>query len=135
MLTEERRKGSKRSESGTGTIKEFSSANEENIATSIADRPGTRNKKSSETCDGNSIYKKVAKALRVRKTKWEVFHDDSKACPICLEQYQNGEKIARSLNPSCDHMFHLDCIADWLMYRDECALCRATFIDFDIENR
>ena len=32
MLTEERRKGSKRSESGTGTIKEFSSANEENIA-------------------------------------------------------------------------------------------------------
>ena len=74
----------------------------------------------------------LAKGALRRHGKLEVFHN-AKACSICLEPYKNGEKVARSRNPSCEHMFHLDCVVDWLKCRDECPLCRATFADFPIE--
>ena len=73
--------------------------------------------------------KRLRKAFR-RKSKW-VSNYDSKTCPICLEGYKDGEKIGGSKNPNCDHFFHLTCVVDWLRYRDECALCRATFINFE----
>ncbi len=85
----------------------------------------------------HSLYTLAEGALRAsvalrRHGKLEVFHN-SKSCSICLEPYKNGEKVARSRNPRCEHMFHLDCVVDWLKCRDECPLCRETFADFRIE--
>jgi len=73
--------------------------------------------------------RRLRKALR-RKSKW-VSNYDSKNCPICLEDYKDGEKIGGSKNPNCEHFFHLTCVVDWLRYRDECALCRAAFVNLD----
>ena len=97
------------------------------------------NSTSSETpCGNQNLFGKVAKGLR--KKKKEIFlkilyESTSKpACLICLEEYRNKEMVARSHNPSCDHVFHLSCISDWLVQHEGCPLCRAAFIDFDIEN-
>jgi len=77
---------------------------------------------------GMRSFRGLRKALRRKGKRGSNY--DSKTCPICLESYKDGEKIGGSRNPSCDHFFHLICVTDWLRYRDECALCRATFVHF-----
>eukprot|EP00543_Licmophora_paradoxa_P003554 CAMPEP_0202451512 /NCGR_PEP_ID=MMETSP1360-20130828/9933_1 /ASSEMBLY_ACC=CAM_ASM_000848 /TAXON_ID=515479 /ORGANISM="Licmophora paradoxa, Strain CCMP2313" /LENGTH=282 /DNA_ID=CAMNT_0049070097 /DNA_START=463 /DNA_END=1311 /DNA_ORIENTATION=- len=51
-------------------------------------------------------------------------------CSICLLQYQPGDKIVRSPNPQCAHVFHEDCIVTWLCTRTTpaCPCCRQIYI-------
>lgn len=42
-------------------------------------------------------------------------------CPICL---QPGEGMVARLR--CRHVFHRECIEEWLVHRDTCPLCRTT---------
>jgi len=51
-----------------------------------------------------------------------------KSCSICLEPYREGDDICWSQNEKCAHVYHLDCIVDWLMNSDECPLCRADYL-------
>ena len=48
---------------------------------------------------------------------------DVPTCSICLEDYneQNKDKIAE-LN--CNHIFHLDCLNEWIDKNDICPMCR-----------
>ena len=62
------------------------------------------------------------------KIKQKQSFDSKQACAICLEPYQDGEIVGASRNPNCEHIFHLNCIVNWLIQRDECALCRAPFV-------
>jgi len=43
-------------------------------------------------------------------------------CPICLNDYEDGEEIARIKN--CSHDFHRQCIKIWLQRNDTCPCCR-----------
>ena len=49
-------------------------------------------------------------------------------CPICLAEFQEGDDICWSHNPSCDHTFHMDCIEQWLVKHDGCPLCRLDYL-------
>ena len=51
-----------------------------------------------------------------------------KSCSICLEPYREGDDICWSQNEKCAHVYHLDCIVDWLMNSNECPLCRADYL-------
>mmetsp|Transcript_9272 Transcript_9272/g.10244 ORF Transcript_9272/g.10244 Transcript_9272/m.10244 type:complete len:358 (-) Transcript_9272:58-1131(-) len=44
------------------------------------------------------------------------------SCPICLEDYEEGESL-RQL--PCYHMFHTECIIPWLERHSVCPLCKA----------
>lgn len=47
---------------------------------------------------------------------------ESKSCPICMENFNEGENI-RLLH--CGHYFHFNCINNWLMnYGNTCPYCR-----------
>ena len=47
-------------------------------------------------------------------------------CPICLEDFKNGEKIKKL---TCNHLFHSHCIISWFkhqqMYPALCPTCKA----------
>lgn len=55
------------------------------------------------------------------------------SCAICLAEYEHAERIKRSCNCNCKHVFHAECILDWLEQSKECPCCRADYIDSDID--
>ena len=52
--------------------------------------------------------------------------DENGVCPICLDDFVEGNDIAWSKG-KCKHIFHLDCLQDWLMQSDECPMCRVNY--------
>ncbi|KAF9682198.1 hypothetical protein SADUNF_Sadunf05G0083700 [Salix dunnii] len=56
-----------------------------------------------------------------------------KICAICLDDYAHGESIR--VLPRCKHMFHKDCIDNWLSSRNSsCPICRDQIIDKNVES-
>ena len=45
-------------------------------------------------------------------------------CTICRENFENNS-IVRKLN--CNHIFHLNCIDQWLAKKKTCPYCRKVF--------
>ncbi|KAL5752495.1 hypothetical protein ACOSQ2_023002 [Xanthoceras sorbifolium] len=57
---------------------------------------------------------------------------ESEICTICLDEYVQ-EDIVRVL-PRCRHMFHKDCIDQWLLKRSfRCPICRDSTIVQSVE--
>mmetsp|Transcript_31394 Transcript_31394/g.38367 ORF Transcript_31394/g.38367 Transcript_31394/m.38367 type:complete len:198 (+) Transcript_31394:99-692(+) len=53
----------------------------------------------------------------------------STECSICLGEYKMGQHVAWSRNYLCDHVFHRDCIIEWLVAGNEsCPCCRNQFL-------
>lgn len=50
--------------------------------------------------------------------------EDNKCCSICLSDYKEPENL-RTI-PDCDHMFHMDCIDEWLRLHATCPICRTS---------
>ena len=44
------------------------------------------------------------------------------SCAICLEEFNDGETIKKM--PDCGHIFHGDCITNWLKMHNNCPYCR-----------
>mmetsp|Transcript_16999 Transcript_16999/g.41413 ORF Transcript_16999/g.41413 Transcript_16999/m.41413 type:complete len:349 (-) Transcript_16999:215-1261(-) len=49
-------------------------------------------------------------------------------CVICLEPYEYGQVICSAKTKACGHIFHADCIQQWVQQNEECPLCRVTLI-------
>ena len=43
-------------------------------------------------------------------------------CSICMEKFLEGDQI-REL-PGCGHIFHAECVAEWLKLQPSCPVCR-----------
>jgi hypothetical protein len=55
--------------------------------------------------------------------------DDMAGCAICLSPFKPQELVTESSNSSCQHVFHKDCMVDWLMKRhDNCPMCREVYL-------
>lgn len=44
------------------------------------------------------------------------------SCPICLEEYKNGDNIGRM--EKCGHGYHVECIKKWLLMKKVCPICK-----------
>jgi hypothetical protein len=50
-------------------------------------------------------------------------------CAICLSYFEPQQLVCESNNSSCQHVFHKDCIFDWLMKdHDTCPMCREVYL-------
>jgi len=73
------------------------------------------------SADAGKTAQLVAVAVE-GNTRVELAHQER--CLVCLSDFGEGED-ARRLN-KCDHLFHRECIDQWLMKgRNSCPLCRA----------
>lgn len=52
-------------------------------------------------------------------------------CTVCLGQYIPGDSVVWSINSSCCHVFHEECISSWLSRkrRQQCPCCRRPFLN------
>lgn len=60
-----------------------------------------------------------------------LFDEDSYSkdsmCCVCLGEFEINEKLHQI--PSCQHMFHGDCIRNWLHSNTTCPLCRCSVVN------
>ena len=55
------------------------------------------------------------------------------ACSVCKENFAENDL---SMQVSCGHQFHVDCITPWFEMSDKCPSCRAVFTKINIgENK
>ncbi|KAK3031589.1 hypothetical protein RJ639_035595 [Escallonia herrerae] len=47
-------------------------------------------------------------------------------CAVCLNEFEDDEKLR--LIPKCDHVFHSECIDQWLDSHVTCPVCRANLV-------
>lgn len=52
-------------------------------------------------------------------------------CSICLCLYEANETVCWAKNDDCDHIFHQDCIVQWLEDHDDCPLCRTNLLEYE----
>jgi len=55
-------------------------------------------------------------------------HSVSNLCAICISQFQVGETLVWSSNPSCEHVFHATCMQLWCQKHSLCPCCRQEFL-------
>lgn len=48
---------------------------------------------------------------------------DALECAVCLNEFEDNETLR--LLPKCDHVFHPECIDEWLASHTTCPVCRA----------
>jgi hypothetical protein len=71
--------------------------------------------------DSNSQSKRT---IRNMLSTWRR-PSQSDSCCICLEAYRPGDTICAATTTSCDHVFHEECILEWLQNdHNDCPLCR-----------
>lgn len=63
--------------------------------------------------------------LSQRTRKYDPEKDKDECCVICLEEFQLGDKrqIAQ-LNCNQKHIFHYECMAEWVKTKSTCPLCK-----------
>ena len=81
----------------------------------------------------------IEKSRSIRNSTEPVAYiDDSTTplvCPICYEEYEKNESISISRNDECHHVYHVECILQWLMDNDDCPMCRCKYIDLSGTSR
>ena len=50
-------------------------------------------------------------------------------CPICLGSYEKGNMLF--VSKQCAHIFHVDCILEWLTKNEDCPICREKMVTED----
>jgi hypothetical protein len=55
--------------------------------------------------------------------------EEMAGCPICLRHFKPQQLVCVSNNSSCQHVFHKNCMVDWLMKdHDNCPMCREDYL-------
>jgi hypothetical protein len=54
--------------------------------------------------------------------------DSFDGCAICLANYRRHQKVCESSNPACTHIFHEECMVNWLMKHHTCPICGQIYI-------
>ena len=74
--------------------------------------------------ESNDHLKRTDEIIDFPIIKYTDFEDKSNydiKCTICLDEFENESNISLT---ECRHIFHTDCIKEWVRYKKECPVCR-----------
>ena len=57
--------------------------------------------------------------------------DEEIECPICMCAFEVDDIVSWSFQPECQHVFHHQCIKEWLLRRSCCPFCRSVYMPVD----
>jgi hypothetical protein len=58
-----------------------------------------------------------------------VGEEEMTGCAICLSHFRPQQLVCESSNSLCQHIFHKECMIDWLMKdHDDCPMCREVYL-------
>lgn len=85
-----------------------------------------------DSFDPNSSYDSEDTAKTDTSTDEEM---EEKECPICMEAFAVGDIVSWSPNPegSCRHVFHHECLKEWMLQSGDCPCCRELILPIDEE--
>jgi len=66
--------------------------------------------------------------IDIKEERYRFNFTERPDCSICLEVYKTGDTVCWAKIDDCDHIFHKECIHDWLKNHDECPLCRVNVL-------
>jgi hypothetical protein len=77
--------------------------------------------------ENSSVVLRIPQARRIDSFKC------SNICVICHEKYKTDDEVVFSSNVKCDHVFHIDCMAECISQTKgsniPCPCCRQCFLD------
>ena len=59
---------------------------------------------------------------------------EGEMCSICLLEFEQGDEIVLPQNENCSHIFHKDCIMEWLVRHNDCPCCRVDYVTAPTED-
>lgn len=71
-----------------------------------------------------SYSEKVGRSFNSAEGNESEEAEGKKCCSICLSDYKEPEVVR--VIPDCSHMFHVDCIDEWLRLHPTCPVCRTS---------
>ena len=88
-----------------------------------AQRVAQGNGQSAQTNEQNArIARQIKINSKTRVITDEGLHGDLlNECSICLENFDVGQKVSEL---SCNHLFHKECVEQWMQNNHNCPLCR-----------
>ena len=51
--------------------------------------------------------------------------EENDICSICLEKYFDEENLKKVVSLNCDHLFHKECIDNWIKINKNCPMCKS----------
>ena len=74
----------------------------------------------------NNTYKRYKRRKNIETLNQDLMSTSSSVCSICLDYYDDPEIKLNKL--SCNHVFHKDCIQEWLKNNNTCPECRSEIL-------
>jgi hypothetical protein len=59
-----------------------------------------------------------------RKKQRQSAGEEAACCAVCLERYGDSDEVR--MLPDCGHLFHRECVDQWLRQRPTCPVCRTS---------
>ncbi|KAL5020406.1 hypothetical protein ScPMuIL_003298 [Solemya velum] len=93
----------------------------------LEERLGNVNRGASQTTiEMNTLPHKYHKTKRVSDNDCP---ESPEKCTICLSEYEEGEDVRRL---PCMHLFHIECVDQWLTTNKKCPICR---VDIEVGSK
>ena len=84
---------------------------------------GGMNRGASRSCiERNTFPHKFTKRTQTASSENDEEEEEADKCTICLSEFEAEEDVRRL---PCMHLFHVECVDQWLGQNKRCPICRS----------